>query len=110
MESAQGSIEVGLPLSEAHQKWQEWTGEGGEGARASGGSASEEIPNSNLPGLDHGEKGTAYFHDLGNASRITMELRYNPEVAQKEGLTPEWFGHRINQYLGRYQNFAEGKR
>ncbi|MFN2594979.1 MAG: hypothetical protein ABR579_08855 [Actinomycetota bacterium] len=82
----------------------------GPGARPASGDVSQDIPNSDLPGLDHGEKGTAYFHDLGDSSRITMELRYNPDVAKQEGLTPDWFGHRINQYLGRYQNFAEGKR
>ncbi|MEA2477890.1 MAG: hypothetical protein QOC87_2089 [Actinomycetota bacterium] len=108
METAQGSIDVGLPLAEAHQKWQEFTGDGSPGsAPAISGDITEPVPDTKL---GDGEKGTAYFHDLGSGSRITMELRYNPAVAQKEGLSPDWFGQRINQYLGRYQSFAEGKR
>ena len=108
MEKAQGSIEVGLPLSEAHKKWQEFTGEGSPGsAPAAGGDISEQVPSTKL---GDGEKGTAYFHDLGDGSRITMELRYNQDIAQKEGLSPDWFTKRINQYLDRYQNFAQGNR
>ena len=38
-----------------------------------------------------------------------MELRYNPQALEQAGKGPDWVEQRINLYLTRFKNFAEGR-
>ena len=103
MTMAESSVQVGLPPEKARQKWTEWTKEGGPGMGLSNGQNGmpEELRNS--------EAGTANFEPAGGGSKVRMQLRYNPEAVKKAGQTPEWVEKRIELYLNRFKNFAEGR-
>lgn len=101
MSMAQGAVEVKLPADKAREKWNEWTKEGGPGM----GKGGQEIPQE----LKTSEAGTAHFDKGSNGStNVRMELRYNPSELEKAGKGPEWVDQRINLYLTRFKNFAEG--
>ena len=106
MSMAQGSVEVQLPPEKAREKWNEWTKEGGPGMGiTSGGKGDQQLP----AGLTDKEAGTAYFDKGSNGStKVRMELRYNPHAVEKAGMGPDWVDQRINLYLTRFKNFAEG--
>ena len=106
MTTAESSVEVGLPPDQAQRKWLEWTGEGGPGT-----GGATEVPAKKLPSdLSGAEKGTCYFDSADGKTRVRMQLRYNQGVIEKEGLAPDWVDRRINLYLTRFKNFAEGRK
>src|ERR671934_1809773 len=105
MTMAQSKVEVGLPPEQTKQKWTEWTKQGGPGMAKNddGGQIPAE--------LQKVEQGMAYFEpgsDKGTSVR--MELKYNPDALKKEGLGGDWVEKRINLYLTRFKNFAEGRK
>jgi hypothetical protein len=105
MTAAQGSVEVGIPPDKAKEKWTEWTKQGGPGM-SQGGDKSGNIPAE----LAKVEQGMAYFEPGTNGnSRVRMELKVNPDALKKEGLDQDWVEKRINLYLTRFKNFAEGR-
>jgi hypothetical protein len=108
MQTAESSVEVQMPPEQAHKKWLEWTGEGGPGMPQAG---AQEVDTSKMdPELKKSEKGMAYFEPgSGGATRLRMQLRFNPDVVKKEGLDEDWVSRRINLYLSRFKNFAEGR-
>jgi hypothetical protein len=62
------------------------------------------------PEMKNSEKGMAYFEPGGEgATKVRMELRFNPEVIKQEGLDQDWVSRRINLYLSRFKNYAEGR-
>lgn len=106
MTMAESSVEVKLPADKAREKWNEWTKEGGPGMGiTSGGNGGQQLPEN----LVKSEAGTAYFEKGSNGStNVRMQLRYNPNELEKAGQGPEWVEQRINLYLTRFKNFAEG--
>ena len=108
MSMAQSSVEVGLAPDKAREKWNEWTKEGGPGMGITSGGqggSGQQLPE----GLKNAEAGTAYFDKGSNGStNVRMELRYNPDAVEKAGMGPDWVEKRINLYLTRFKNFAEG--
>jgi hypothetical protein len=108
MQTAESSVEVKMPPEQVHKKWLEWTGEGGPGM-PQGGSAEVDTGKMD-PELQKSEKGMAYFEPGGEgATKVRMQLRFNPEVIKNEGLDQDWVSRRINLYLSRFKNFAEGR-
>ena len=109
--TAETTIDLGIPPDKAHQKWLEWTKEGGPGMGLKLGSQSEEVPTNQLPQeLRDAERGIASF-DPGSSggTQVRMQLRYNREVIEKERMAPDWVEQRIRLYLQRFKNFAEGR-
>jgi uncharacterized membrane protein len=105
MSMAESSVEVGLPADKVREKWDQWTKEGGPGMGSSGGQSGQGLPE----GLKNTEAGTAYFDKGSNGStNVRMQLRYNPNELEKAGQSPDWVEQRINLYLTRFKNFAEG--
>jgi hypothetical protein len=107
MSMAESSVEVGLPTDKVREKWDQWTKEGGPGmGSTSGGQRGQAVPE----GLKNTEAGTAYFDKGSNGStNVRMQLRYNPNELEKAGQGPDWVEQRINLYLTRFKNFAEGR-
>ena len=106
MTAAQSSVEVGIPPEKAKEKWTEWTKQGGPGM-SQGDEKTGKIPAE----LTKVEQGMAYFEPGSNGnSRVRMELRYNPDALKREGLDEQWVEKRINLYLTRFKNFAEGRK
>ena len=108
MQTAESSVDVKIPPKEAHEKWLQWTGEGGPGMPQGG---SEAI---NVGKMDDemakAEKGTCYFEPgSSGGTKVRMQLRFNPDVVRQEGLKEDWVEGRINLYLSRFKNFAEGR-
>jgi hypothetical protein len=109
MSMAQGSVEVGLPPEKVREKWTQWTKEGAPGNAISGGQ-SQKVSAEQLPEeLRNSEAGMAHF-DKGvkGGTSVRMELRYNPQGLEKAGKDHEWIEKRIELYLTRFKNFAEG--
>ena len=108
MTIAETTVTVGLPPEEAHKKWLEWTSKGGPGMPRGG---SEEVKTGQLPTeLQNAESGTSYFEPgPSNGTSVRMQLRYNRDAVEKEGLGPNWVEQRINLYLTRFKNCAEGR-
>ena len=103
--AAQSSVEVGIPPEKAKEKWTEWTKQGGPGMSQGGGKGAE-IPAE----LTKIEQGMAYFEKGSNGNtRVRMELKYNPDGLKQQGLDEEWVEKRVNLYLTRFKNFAEGR-
>jgi hypothetical protein len=111
MTLAESSVDVGLPPDTTHAKWLEWTKEGGPGDGQKTGTASEALTAKQLPEeLRNAERGTASFEPgPSGATRVRMQLRYNRDVIEKEGMGPDWVEKRISLYLQRFRNFAEGR-
>ena len=110
MSMAQSAVQVGIPPDKARQKWTEWTKEGGPGMGLQVGK-SQEVSAEKLPEeLRKAEAGTAFFEpgDKGG-TEVRMQLRYNREGLEKAGQGPDWVEKRINLYLTRFKNFAEGR-
>jgi hypothetical protein len=110
MTMAESSVQVGIPPDQARQKWTEWTKEGGPGMGLQTGK-SQDVSAEKLPEeLRKAEAGTAFFEPGGkDGTEVRMQLRYNREGLEKAGQGPEWVENRINLYLTRFKNFAEGR-
>ncbi|HEX9096044.1 MAG TPA: hypothetical protein VF990_08065 [Candidatus Dormibacteraeota bacterium] len=113
MSMAEGSVQVGIAPDKARQKWTEWTKEGGPGMGLQSSDKSQDVSTQTLPEeLRNAEAGTAYFEPGDkdkNATNVRMQLRYNREGLEKAGQGPDWVEKRINLYLTRFKNFAEGR-
>jgi hypothetical protein len=111
MSMAQSSVEVGLPADKVRKKWDEWTKEGGPGMGMSTGGGGKDVSAQALPEeLRKAEAGMAYFEPGKNGGTdVRMEIRYNREALEKAGQGPDWVEKRINLYLTRFKNFAEGR-
>jgi len=72
---------------------------------------SQDISAAKLPEeLQKAEAGTAYFEPGSKGGTdVRMHLRYNREALEKSGQGPDWVEKRINLYLTRFKNFAEGR-
>jgi len=111
MSIAESSVQVGTPPEKAREKWNEWTKEGGPGMGLTSGGRSQDVSAAKLPEeLRKAEAGTAYFEpgDQGGTEG-RMQLGYNREALEKAGQGPDWVEKRINLYLTRFKNFAEGR-
>ena len=111
MSMAQSAVQVGIPPEKARQKWTDWTTEGGPGMGLQVGGKSQDVKTAGLPEeLRNAEAGTAFFEpgDKGG-TEVRMQLRYNREGLEKAGQGPDWVEKRINLYLTRFKNFAEGR-
>ena len=107
MRTAESAVEVTLPPDQAHKKWLEWTGEGGPGMPQ---GSSEQVQAGQVDAQrDKAEKGNCYFEAGDRGTKVRMQLRFNPDVIQKEGLDADWVERRVSMYLNRFKNFAEGK-
>ena len=108
---AESSVEVGLPAEKTHAKWIEWTKEGGPGMPQAAKGQGQDISPLQLPEeLRKAERGTSYFEPgKAGGTEVRMQLRYNRDVIEKEGLGPDWVEKRIALYLQRFKNFAEGR-
>jgi hypothetical protein len=102
---AESSVEVGLPSDKTQAKWQEWTKEGGPGMGKTADVKSGQLPED----LRKVEAGTCYFEGANGTTKVRMQLKFNPEVLQKEGIASDWMEKRISLYLQRFKNFAEGR-
>ena len=111
MSMAESSVQVGIPPEKARAKWNEWTKEGGPGMGLKLEGKSQEIGTGKLPEeLRQAEAGTAYFEPgTKGGTEVRMQLRYNPQGLEKAGQGPDWVEKRINLYLTRFKNFAEGR-
>ena len=111
MSMADSAVQVGIPPEKARQKWNEWTKEGGPGNNIKLEGKSQDIAAGKLPEeLRKAEAGTAYFEPGSKGgTEVRMQLRYNREALEKAGQGPEWVEQRINLYLTRFKNFAEGR-
>ena len=111
MSMAESSVDVGRPSDKTQAKWHEWTKEGGPGmgGQQSGGKSAD-VKTAQLPEeLRKTEAGTCYFEGSNGTTKVRMQLRYNPNVLQKEGIKTDWVEKRISLYLQRFKNFAEGR-
>ena len=108
MQTADRSMEVQLPPEAAHKKWLEWTGKGGPGMPQ---GSQEPVSGDQVgAGLESVEQGMANFEPAGSgATRVHMQLRFNESAMQEHKLEPDWMHRRMDQYLERFKNFAEGK-
>jgi len=111
MSIAESSVQVGIPPEKARAKWTEWTKEGGPGMGLKVGDKSQDVATGSLPEeLRKAEAGTAYFEPgQKGATEVRMQLRYNRDGLEKAGQGPDWVEKRINLYLTRFKNFAEGR-
>ena len=111
MSMAESAVQVGLPPEKAREKWNDWTKEGGPGMGIQAGGKGQDISKGKLPDeLKNAEAGTAYFEPGDNkGTEVRMQLRYNREALEKAGQGPDWVEKRINLYLTRFKNFAEGR-
>jgi hypothetical protein len=111
VETAKHSVEVPLPVEEAHAKWLAWVGERVGSQQGSGEQVSEEVDRDQLPAQPaEADKGTVYFNSLGeDSTRVTLQIRYNPDAVKEAGLAPDYVGQRISLYLQRYSDFAQGR-
>ena len=111
MSMAESSVQVGIPPEKARAKWNEWTKEGGPGMGLKLEGKSQDIAAGKLPeDLSKAEAGTAYFEPgTKGGTEVRMQLRYNPQGLEKTGQGPDWVEKRINLYLTRFKNFAEGR-
>jgi len=109
---AEGSVTVGIPTERAREKWTEWTKEGGPGMGLEMVGKSHDVAAAEVPeGLRNAEAGTAYFEPgQKDGTEVRMQLRYNREALEKAGQGPDWVEKRINLYLTRFKNFAEGRK
>jgi len=112
MSMAESALEVGIPPEKAREKWTEWTKEGGPGMGLKMGGKSQDVAAAQLPEeLRKAEAGTAYFEPgQKDGTEVRMQLRYNREALEKAGQGPDWVQQRINLYLTRFKNFAEGRK
>ena len=110
MSMAQSSVEIGNPPEKVRQKWTEWTKEGGPGMGIQSGGQSD-VSAKQLPEeLRSAEAGTAHFEKgKDGGTSVRMELRYNPQALEQAGKGPDWVEQRIDLYLTRFKNFAEGR-
>ncbi|TMG31427.1 MAG: hypothetical protein E6H93_06625 [Chloroflexi bacterium] len=111
MSMAESSVQVGIPPEKAREKWNAWTKEGGPGMGIKFEGKSQDVPAAKLPAeLQKAEAGTAYFEPGSKGgTEVRMQLRYNREGLEKAGQGPDWVEQRINLYLTRFKNFAEGR-
>lgn len=100
METARRSISVTLPPQAAYDRWLQFTGQTQRPEVTRAGTSADELP-------DEVEKGRVYFADEAGASRVTMELRYNPRAVKEAGLTDDWVSQRVALYLRRFKEQAE---
>ena len=111
MSMAESAVQVGIPPEKAREKWTEWTKDGGPGMGLNGGGKTKDVATEKLPEeLRNAEAGTASFEpgDKGG-TQVRMQLRYNQEGLEKAGQGADWVEKRINLYLTRFKNFAEGR-
>ena len=105
MESVRHSVDVKAPLEEAHRRWLDFVG-GSQSASSPSSGTSAQVPPGKLP--TEVEAGKVYFNEeASDATRLTMELQYNPQVLQEQDLTPDWIEKRIELYLTRFKDEIE---
>lgn len=99
MEIARGSIVVELPVEEAHREWLLFTGLVSTGSSAAGEAVS---------GIsEETESGKVHFTEEAHGmSRVTMELRFNPQAVKDAGRVEDWVSRRIEIYLRRFRDHA----
>jgi hypothetical protein len=110
MSMAESAVQIGIPPEKARQKWNDWTKEGGPGMGLTS-AKSQDVKGQQLPEeLRNAEAGTAFFEPgKDGGTDVRMQLRYNPQALEKAGQGPDWVEKRINLYLTRFKNFAEGR-
>jgi hypothetical protein len=81
------------------------------GLSLGGDKGGKDVSTAHLPEeLRKAEAGTAAFEPGHNGGTdVRMQLRYNREALEKAGQGPDWVEKRINLYLTRFKNFAEGR-
>jgi hypothetical protein len=100
MEIAQGSIVVDLPVEEAHREWLRFTGHGETQGPSDEGESNSEI-------FEETESGRATFaEETPGATRVTMELRFNPQAVRDAGRAEDWVSRRIDIYLSRFRDHS----
>lgn len=100
MEIAQSSIVVDLPVEEAHREWLSFTGNG-----ETQGSSAEEGVSSQIS--QQTESGRVLFaEETPGATRVTMELRFNPQAVKDAGRAEDWVSRRIDIYLRRFRDHS----
>lgn len=112
METTENTIEVALPVADAHRTWFEFIGEPASGGTAAGKSMQADVPTDRVvsegPSADNG---TIMFDavDDNNRTRVTMQLRYNPQALADAGLDRDWVSQRIGLYLERYKKASSDR-
>lgn len=102
METARHSIVVTGGVEETHRRWLEFVGHASPPARGAATASSRLAADF--------EAGCVYFSAEGaGTTRVTMELRFNPDAVSEAGRDEGWVARRIELYLRRFTEHHLGR-
>lgn len=102
MEAARRSAVVKVPVQEAHLLWLGFTG---QPTSTPGSASSGTLTSAGLS--EKSETGRVYFsEDSPGATRVIMELRFNPQAVKDANRSDDWVARRIDLYLQRFSEYV----